>query len=291
MLIHPIFFLSSDHIASFSKIFPTCSAITLPTFVQKLFAHTCDYSKDALAGEKPTGAFSGEASIAFAYMLLYSMEQNPEFLYYIRLQCETMSRAFEKDRHYDIIGGNAGAVLVLLAAYELTGEEQYKVWAGKAGDCLKRAATSYEWGLGWVNPITKNALTGFSHGASGVMFALAKLGYITGEKDYLDVAYKAFLFEEHYFDQKIQDWADLRFEEEKEDKSVDKFTQCNKFQGIEPHNMAWCHGWGGIVMTRILTKKYVNGKFRQQLEQTVKFSHSIVLQLHLPRKENNIQSL
>ena len=238
--------------------------------VQKLFAHTCDYSKDALAGEKPTGAFSGEASIAFAYMLLYSMEQNPEFLYYIRLQCETMSRAFEKDRHYDIIGGNAGAVLVLLAAYELTGEEQYKVWAGKAGDCLKRAATSYEWGLGWVNPITKNALTGFSHGASGVMFALAKLGYITGEKDYLDVAYKAFLFEEHYFDQKIQDWTDLRFEEEKEDKSVDKFTQCNKFQGIEPHNMAWCHGWGGIVMTRILTKKYVNGKFRQQLEQTVK---------------------
>lgn len=97
------------------------------------------------------------------------------------------------------------------------------------------------------------------------MLALARLGYVTGEKSYLDAAHRAFQFEEHYFDQKTQDWMDLRFKGE-EDKVVNDYAVCD---GIESHNMAWCHGWGGIVMARILAGKYVGGEFRQQLKQTV----------------------
>ncbi len=241
--------------------------------IQKLFEHTRDYSKDLRAQERPTGAFSGEASIAFAYILLYSVEQNPDFLYYMRLQCETLSGAFGRDSHYDVIGGNAGAILVLLAAYELTKEEQYRIWARRAGDCLQKAAAVYEWGNGWVNPLTKTALTGFSHGTAGIMLAFAKLGCIVGEKKYLDAAYKAFEFEEHFFDRKVWDWEDLRFKGEgsAQDSVAGGAAKCGdtKSHKIESHSMAWCHGWGGIVMARTLAGKYVGGEFKQRLERTV----------------------
>ncbi len=127
----------------------------------------------------PTGAFCGEASIAFVYMLSYLTNKDAKYLEYTKLQCEILSKVFAEDKDYDVIAGNAGVILVLLCAYKLTSDRQYIEWAKKARDILLLSATEYEWGMGWMNPVTKTALTGFAYGASGIMLALAKLGYIT----------------------------------------------------------------------------------------------------------------
>lgn len=226
--------------------------------IQKLFAYTVSCTEKKQKGQKPTGAFSGEASIAFAYLLLYLSDGRAEFLNYLKQHCKAMTELFSKDTHYDVLGGNAGAVLVLLGAYEVTGDKQYILWAKEAGEFLLEGGSLYEWGLGWVNSLTNAALTGFAHGASGIMLALAKLGYYSGDKKFLDAAYRAFLFEEHYFDEEAQDWKDLRFWDETKEQE----------KAHSAKSMAWCHGWGGIVMARMLAGRYTDGEFQRKLKES-----------------------
>ncbi len=227
--------------------------------IGKLYAHTLAYRDGKQDADMLTGAFSGEASIAFAYMLFYEADRKPEYLDYLYRQCRAVAAGLSGDREYDVLGGNAGATLVLLEAYKLTGNRRYIHWAREAGDCLLNAAERFPWGLGWRNPVLQIPLTGFAHGASGMMLALAKLGYYTGEEKYHQAAYQAYLFEEHYYDAKARDWQDLRGSGSAEN------------HGNQAYKMAWCHGWGGITMARRLAEKYAEGDLKEALGQTVEF--------------------
>lgn len=224
--------------------------------VNQLFRHTDDVFYKKEVHNLPTGAYSGEASVAFAYMLLYKISGNQVLLSYLRKQCRTVAELLVGDREYDVLGGNAGAVIVFINAYKLTGEKTYLTWAMEAGDCLLRSATVYEYGIGWVRESLGVALTGFAHGTAGIMLALARLGCEAQEEKYLQAAYQAYQYEQYYFREEALDWEDLRYE--------DRTTEENR-------GMAWCHGWGGIVMARLTAIKYVKGRFKTELEKTVEF--------------------
>ena len=101
-----------------------------------LFRHTDGLFQKKKAEKLPTGAYSGEASVAFAYMLLYSIDRDSVFLQYLWRQCQVTAEGLAADREYDVLGGNAGAIMVFLKAYHLTGREQYRTWAREAGDHL-----------------------------------------------------------------------------------------------------------------------------------------------------------
>jgi len=224
--------------------------------VQSLFRHTEDLFQKEKREKLPTGAYCGEASIAFAYMLMYSASRNSIFLSYLRKQCQAVAEGLEDDKEYDVLGGNAGAILIFLKAYHLTGEEQYMVWAREAGDYLLQSASVYGYGMGWLNQAVGVALTGFAHGTAGIMLALVWLGHDVKEEKYLEAAYQAYRYEENYYREELQDWEDLRNE------------------GLtvqESQMMAWCHGWGGIVMARMAAMSYVKGSFKIELEKTEDF--------------------
>ena len=219
--------------------------------VDMLFRHTDDLFQKRGEEKRLTGAYTGEASLAFAYMLLYDICGDCIFLEYLRKQCQVTARGLERDQEYDVLGGNAGAILVFLKAYRLTGEECYMAWAREAGDWLMRAATDYGYGSGWVNRSAGTALTGFAHGTAGIMLALARLGHAAGEKKYLEAAYRAYLYEEHYYREDMLDWEDLRGGESRI---------------RENPEMAWCHG-GGIVLARMEAMEYTVGDFREELRR------------------------
>ena len=170
------------------------------------------------------------------------------------MHCEIVTWNLSNDTNYDVLGGNAGAILVLLRAFELTEAKYYIDWAKEAGNHLINSATTYEWGMGWVNAYAKTALTGFAHGASGMVLAFSKLGYYTGYELYHEIAYKAFLFEQHYFLPEIGDWADLRYE----------------YSGSDKQELAWCHGRGGILSAYKIANKYADEKVSEKLEQVIK---------------------
>ena len=72
--------------------------------------------------------------------------------------------------------GNAGALLVLIQLYKHTNNAIYLKMAESAGEKLIIAQEKKENQLGgWIGSASKNALSGFSHGAAGIVYALSKL--------------------------------------------------------------------------------------------------------------------
>jgi lantibiotic modifying enzyme len=87
-------------------------------------------------------------------------------------------------------------------------------------------------GLGWPSPVFGVALGGFSHGASGIAWALRHLATACGDARYHRTAALAERFEDGLFDPRTGNWADLR-----------------SGPGLHPGEstmVAWCHGAAGI---------------------------------------------
>lgn len=208
----------------------------METVKRKLFAHTDRFVDEGGKCGRLTGAYNGEASVAYAYQKLYTETNDETYLYYMNKQCGGLARILEYDQNYDLLGGNAGAILVLLNAYDLTENSNYIEYAKRAANLLIHSAIQYDYGWGWVTKHSEKALTGMAHGASGIMLAFSRLWKYTREEIYLQAAEKAYQFEQHYFHPEWKDWEDRRY------------PNGNTTQ--QKVHIAWCHGRGGIELAR-----------------------------------------
>jgi lantibiotic biosynthesis protein len=139
---------------------------------------------------------------------------------------EAVSRQAVPNREtLDVIDGSAGAIAVLLNL-------QLVEAAMAHGDVLLSAAHRSDEGWSWKTiPATRN-LTGFSHGASGIAWALLELYSATGESRFREAALEAFRYERHCFNPTEQNWPDFR----------DRQTSFPVY---------WCHGAAGIALARL----------------------------------------
>ncbi len=136
----------------------------------------------------------------------------------------------ESDAQLDVIFGCAGLIGPLLAV----GSTRALNLARTAGDALLAGQDGEG---GW--PIKSSggaALTGFSHGASGMAAALARLHCATGRDDYLEAAAAALSWERRHFDAEVGNWPDLRGEAE---------------AGKPRFMLSWCHGAPGVALGRL----------------------------------------
>lgn len=209
---------------------------------KKLFFHTDTFAEKPKNTERLTGAYSGEASVAYAYQKLYEESKDEAYLLYMDKQCSALVDRLMLDKCYDLLGGNAGAILVFLNGYDLSGKNAYIEWAEKAADFLIDKANDFEWGWGWASVQAGTALTGLAHGSSGMMLAFGRLWKYTQKSKYLQAAREAYRFEQHYFHQEWDDWEDLRY-------------PVNSEQQHKKH-IAWCHGKGGIELARSAVQRY-----------------------------------
>src|SRR5262249_32922965 len=90
-------------------------------------------------------------------------------------------------------------------------------------------------------------LTGFSHGAAGIGWALIQLGSLVDDPVYIDAGRRAFAYEARHFDEAEQDWYDLR----------------TSPGGARPDGTlfanAWCTGAAGIGLSRIASWATLGG--------------------------------
>lgn len=218
----------------------------------RLFEYTKKVCEDSNQ-ECVTGAFCGESSIVYGYQILYKLTKHPVFLDYAQEHCQVVFRNLEKDENYDIVSGNGGALLVFLNMYEMCKDKKYLEMAEKAGEFLVRHAVPQKKGTGWQTGGNGSVLCGFAHGNSGIMYGLAKLAGYTKKKKYLDTAYQAFLYEREWYLPEKGGWRDFRSDDE-------RYT--NDFK--------WCHGSGGIILSRKLSSPYFDGDRRQAVEEDAK---------------------
>ena len=146
---------------------------------------------------------------------------------------EAVLRQAEPDRsQLDLMDGSAGAIAVLLKLHARSPSARLLDAAARHADLLIEEASRAADGWSWKTSAGSRNLTGFSHGASGIAWALLEFHRVTGEHRFREAALEAFRYERNCFNHAEQNWPDFRGEE----------------PGYPVH---WCHGAAGIALCRL----------------------------------------
>lgn len=238
----------------------------LETAINSLYVYTDKYAAENINNfDTNVGAMSGESSIVYTYLVLYKLLKKNKFLEYAIKHAYLLGKGIEADNNFDVLSGNAGAVLVLLQLYDLTGNRKILELVIKAGEKLVYNAKKQNKGIGWNNIEEENALAGFAHGNAGISLSLLKLWKTTGDRKFLQSFEEALEYEDDLFDSVDGNWRDVRM--------VDHDINDNK--GVRP--IAWCHGAGGILLSRIEMLKICPEKYRNTIHKDVEAAFNTIV--------------
>jgi type 2 lantibiotic biosynthesis protein LanM len=144
------------------------------------------------------------------------------------------------DQSFDVTGGSAGALLGLLSLYECAPKAELLERAVMCGQhLLAQRVKTARGARSWPGPKIR-PLTGFSHGAAGIAYALLRLAALTGEQAWKEAAEEAIAFEQSLFSPEVGNWPDLR--ELPEDADPHSWKE---------YGQSWCHGAPGIGLARL----------------------------------------
>lgn len=243
---------------AFDSVEQDCDKKVCKMLNQTLF----QYTDSSLNGNNPVyrnesnGAFSGDSSLMYLYELLYSITKKQIFLEYAEKQYKTVKVYIQHDKNYDLIYGNAGVVLILLNMFKLTGDKKYLSSAIEAGSNIINNSIKMETGIGWIPTNVTNPLAGFSHGNSGIAYALLNLYSYTDGTEFYEVAQQAIEFENTLYNVETKNWLDMRvFNGKRVDKIADP--------------VHWCHGAAGILLSRIKMLDFAHGSLQKVIEEDI----------------------
>jgi type 2 lantibiotic biosynthesis protein LanM len=141
------------------------------------------------------------------------------------------------DKQLDVTAGASGAILGLLALYDKTANPAVLHKAIACGQQLLSTQVSLCGAPKAWKTIEEKPLTGFSHGAAGIAYALLRLYSVTGDRAYLEAAREGIAYEHHLFSPSVANWPDLR---------------THTYQNGQPtYQTSWCHGAAGIGLARL----------------------------------------
>lgn len=198
---------------------------------------------DVLPDAARPGLFSGWIGIALVAARLGQILQEERLLRAARAIVRRCKRERLENWEFDLMCGRAGMIVGLLVLRELLDEPDVTELCVRIAKKLLSHAKESKAGYSWpcsAMPTSRN-LTGFSHGAAGIAYALLELFKRTGESKYRKAALSAFAYERHWYDSEQQNWPDLREEP----------GQPRASRKALPFVNAWCHGAPGIALSRL----------------------------------------
>jgi type 2 lantibiotic biosynthesis protein LanM len=209
------------------------------------------------------GAFSGWGGVIYALVHLAALWDDPSLLTEAEeVAAGPLGDLGEGDSGWDLMMGAAGAVASLLLLHARRPAERTLATAILYGERLLAAAVPQpEGGIAWPPPgIHERPLSGFSHGAAGIAWALASLATATGEHRFRDAAVEALRYERALFSPAAGNWRDLR----------DIVRMPDAPPGAEYFMTAWCHGAPGIGLGRLLTRPHLDDPlFAAEIEAAI----------------------
>jgi lantibiotic modifying enzyme len=144
--------------------------------------------------------------------------------------------AVATDGEHDLLAGAAGTIVAALAF----GDAELAAALRALGDRLLAAARESDGTLSWPSPSAPGepGLTGFSHGAAGIGYALLELWAACGHERFRAAADGAFGYERGCFDARAGNWPDFR-------------ASRGRPRGSRRFATFWCHGAPGIALSRL----------------------------------------
>jgi type 2 lantibiotic biosynthesis protein LanM len=208
------------------------------------------------------GGFSGCGGVIYALSHLGVLWNDSELIGRAESVVRVLPDVIDQDDQLDIIGGAAGCILSLLGLYRIAGTKNILDIAIRCGDLLVARATRQEIGAAWSNvTFGSRPLTGFSHGAAGIAYALTVLAAESKQDRFYDMALEAMAYERSLFNPRLGNWPDLR-EFEDSNHSGDGQSKSSA--------VAWCHGAAGIGLSRLnMLSRFDDAAIRAEIEASV----------------------
>ncbi|MCQ4691387.1 type 2 lantipeptide synthetase LanM, partial [Clostridium sp. SL.3.18] len=107
--------------------------------------------------------------IVYVNLMLYQQSWKNEYLDYAKKHAVILRQLLEKDEHYDLLSGNAGAAWILLKLYDIAGDNKYLEMAERAVGVLIEKAELQEQGVGWRIEEGTAPMAGMAQGNSGIL--------------------------------------------------------------------------------------------------------------------------
>jgi type 2 lantibiotic biosynthesis protein LanM len=215
-----------------------------------------DARQPGTAGE--LGGFNGIGSIIYTLSHLGTLWGAEEFFAQAEALIEYLPGVIEEDKSLDIISGSAGCIGNLLSLHRCASSARALEVATACAEHLMSRARAMGEGLAWETPMMgEGPLAGFSHGASGMGWALLEMAAVSGDGKYMKAALEAFAYERSVFSHEEGNWPDLR--------EISKPTE-----GGPTFMTTWCHGAPGIGLARARALAHLdNALLREDLERAV----------------------
>lgn len=185
--------------------------------------------KEKKEQDKSISAYQGDMSTVYTLIHLSELQNNEELKKGAFSISKDLIQLIDRDESYDILDGAAGALIVYLELYQAYGDNTFYEAAIKCGEHLIKKSIDFNDKTGWLNPLSGKPLGGFSHGASGIAWALLRLYNVSGIETFKTKAINALNFERALYKPEQQNWFDLR---------IDAMSI-----------PSWCNGAAGIALT------------------------------------------
>lgn len=206
--------------------------------LRKTLQDTDSKSQSKIIKQIGIGGAFGLGSIIYSLVRISQFLNEPELLDSARLAASLITpESIADDRQFDTMGGTAGAILGLLALYQATINPSVLEQAIACGyHLLDNRITSDSGPRTWATSQGK-LLTGFSHGAAGIAYALLRLYRTTQDPVFLEAAEEAIAYERSVFSPTNGNWPDMR-----------SFAVRD---GKPSFMTSWCHGAAGVGLARL----------------------------------------
>ncbi len=191
-----------------------------------------------LARELGVGGILGSGGLIYSFVRCGEWMNDPALIEEANNLASALDRAIiDRDKKLDIISGSAGTILALLALDQARPRGPALSAARLCGEKILSARRTWKDELlAWVDEKYTVPITGFSHGAAGMSYALWRLFAATGDDRFAQGAREGVAFESRLYVAEKNYWKGSPDEE------------FNKRMGLWT---TWCHGSPGIGLSRL----------------------------------------
>jgi type 2 lantibiotic biosynthesis protein LanM len=232
--------------------FSDLALATLHTLRQDLYRPV----SNRIVEEIGIGGAAGCGSIIYALVRISEFLESPALLEDAKRAATLIkSDHIAADQSFDIISGSAGTIMGLLTLYNSSADLEVLNQAITCGHHLLNNRVVSDSGIKVWATLKGKLMTGFSHGAAGIAYALLRLYQVTDEAVFLEAAQEAIAYERSVFISEEGNWPDLRGSSTKER----PICMCS-----------WCHGAPGIGLARVAGLGILDtSEIRQDIESAI----------------------